>query len=627
MPAFRRSRHRATILAAVALAILLPLLAVLQYRWIGEVSQAERERLRAAPERFAEDFDRELTRAFLSFQPGLRSGGQDDRRAELVQQARRWRAGAPLPQLLRAVYVAERTEGANGGLALSRLDPAGERFVPVPWPPELAPVEKRLAAGPVPPLDGEAAVLVVPWRHQRPGEPPAAGERGAVLLELDRGFIARSFLPDLAERWFEVSREPQVLLAVQAPGGLVYRSDPKLPPARFLPGDLTVRMFGFRRLESLHGLVPGGGFPGPGPGPGPSLAPNGPRREPPPAASPPARFAHGGHSPPHRRNLGGGTWTLVVTHSAGSLEATVARARLRNLAVSFGALALVAASLGVLGLSLQRARLLARQQLELVAGITHELNTPLAAIRSAGQNLADGVVSEGGHVRRYGALIEREGARLTGMVGKALELAGIQSGRRLYRPEPVAVEDVVDDALADGRFLLEERGIEVVREIPEGLPLLWADRAALRLALVNLLDNAAKYAASGRLVTVRAAVVRGGRGGRGGRQVSLTVEDRGPGIAAFDRPHLFEPFYRGREVAAGGVPGSGLGLSLVRRIVEAQRGTVSAGPGPGGKGSAFTLRLPLAPVAPQPGEPAEEAAQTAAEEVARSAGREATEAL
>src|SRR5262249_50249590 len=82
--------------------------------------------------------------------------------------------------------------------------------------------------------------------------------------------------------------------------------------------------------------------------------------------------------------------------------------------------------------------------------------------------------------------------------------------------------------------------------------------------------------------TLRAALVRGGRGGR---QVSLTVEDRGPGIPALDRPHLFEPFYRGREVAAGGgVPGSGLGLSLVRRIVEVQRGTVTAGPRPGGGG-------------------------------------------
>src|SRR5262249_40668141 len=153
-------------------------------------------------------------------------------------------------------------------------------------------------------------------------------------------------------------------------------------------------------------------------------------------------------------------------------------------------------------------------------------------IRSAGQNLADGVVAERAQVQRYGALIEREGARLTGMVGKALELAGIQSGQRAYRPEPVPVAGVVDEALDDARFALEERGIRVERAIPDDLPPVWADRAALRMALGNLVDNAVKYAADGRFVAVRAAAERGGR------QVGLTVEDRGPGIPAEDRPHL-----------------------------------------------------------------------------------------
>jgi two-component system sensor histidine kinase SenX3 len=587
-------RQRATTLAAVVLAILLPLLAILQYRWIGEVSQAERERLRAAPDHFAEDFDRELTRAFLSFQPappapgtasappttnakneGTPGRATAERRATLVRQARRWRIEAPVPQLLRALYIVE--EGKGGALELSRLDAVGDRFVPVPWPADLAALERRLSVdGSVPPIDGEDAVLVLPLSHTFMDE---SGEgRGHVLLQLDRDFIAGSLLPSLAERWFQVSNEPQALVAVRSPQGIVYRSDHTVPSAQFLPGDMTIPMFGLRRIESLHGLVPGGFSPAGG-----SPTGSGPNAGREPSSS---RFRPTG---PHRHGMGGGTWTLVVTHPAGSLEAAVTRARRRNLAVSFGAIALVAASLIVMAFSVQRARLLARQQLELVAGITHELNTPLAAIRSAGQNLADGVVAEGGQVRRYGALIEREGARLSGMVGKALELAGIQSGHRAYRPEAVAVPDVVAEALEDGRFLFAEHQIEVDSRIAPGLPAVWADREALRMALVNLLDNAVKYAGSGRFIAVRAALERGGR------QVSLTVEDRGPGIRAEDRRHLFEPFYRGREVAAAGVPGSGLGLSLVRRIAESQRGTVSFAAGPGGKGSAFTLHLPAAP--------------------------------
>jgi signal transduction histidine kinase len=610
--------HRAAVLAAVVLAALLAFLAVLQYRWIGEVSRADRERLRASMEsagaRFTEEFDREVTRALLNFSPPLRgmdpaaelrgkgrasdergkgrAADEAERKIALVEAARRWRSQAADPELVRDVFLAEAAEapqpgraagdqGAAGELALSRLDPAAGSFVPVPWPAELEPLRRRLAAGDrggVPPFDGEDAALVLPLVRSfgSPAGPPAHGAGARVIVQLDRRFITAELLPELAERWFGLSREPQVLLAVANSQGIVYRSNPSLPERRFLPGDLTLPMFGMRRLDGPHGSSPGTvpGSPAPGT----------------------HRFSREGR-PGHRHGMGGiggrgaGSWKLVVTHRAGSLEAAVDRVRVRNLAVSFGVLALLGASFAVIGLSLRRARQIARQQLDLVAGITHELNTPLAAIRSAGQNLADGVVAEGGQVRRYGALIEREGARLSGMVAQALELAGIQSGQRAYRPEAVPVAEVVAEALAAARFLLEERGMAVEREIPAGLPAVWADRGALRLALGNLLDNAAKYASAGRFVAIRAAAERGGR------QVSLTVEDRGPGIPAEDRPHLFEPFYRGQNgrEAAGKVAGSGLGLSLVRRIAQAHRGSVAVAAGPGGKGSAFTLRLPAAP--------------------------------
>jgi len=276
----------------------------------------------------------------------------------------------------------------------------------------------------------------------------------------------------------------------------------------------------------------------------------------------------------------------VVSHREGSLEAAVERVRRRNLAVSLGVLALLTATLAVLGMSTQRARRLARQQIEFVAGVTHELNTPLAAIRSAGQNLADGVVAEPQQVKRYGALIEREGRRLTGMVGKALDLAGIQSGSKTYRPEPVSAAEVVDEALADYRWMLEEKGVTVDKDLPPDMPAVMVDRAALRMVVQNLLDNAVKYAGRARWIGVR------GRAGADGREVSLTVEDRGPGINIEDRTRLFEPFYRGREVAGGTTHGSGLGLSLARHAVEAHRGTLSVATGPGG--SAFTVRLPVA---------------------------------
>jgi signal transduction histidine kinase len=192
-------------------------------------------------------------------------------------------------------------------------------------------------------------------------------------------------------------------------------------------------------------------------------------------------------------------------------------------------------------------------------------------------------------VRRYGELIESEGRRLSDLLGQALEFAGIQSGRRVYHPRPVAVGRIVDSGLESCRWLLAERGIAVEREIAPGLPPVLADAAALSRAVANLVENAAKHAGRGGWIGVRARRDEAGRTG----DIEITVADRGPGIRREDLPRLFEPFFRGRDAATGGVPGSGLGLALVRHGVEAQGGRVTVTSEPGA-GSAFTLHLPAA---------------------------------
>lgn len=600
-----RRPDRVTLLATAAVVGLLALLAVSQFHWIGEVTHAERERLRsrleADAERFAEELDRELTRAFLAFVQHTSSG---DPRPRLVEQMRRWQAAAPYPGLVRGVFLIELPARDGAGLRSERLDPATGRFTATALPADIAKLAERLVAGePLPVVDGPAPALVIPLAppfHPAGGAPFETPRPGFVLVRLDPAYLTRTVLPDLAERFFGVSRGPDVLVAVAGRAGLVYRSDPALAPARYLPGDVAVPLLGLHRLERLHRLIPGPMASNmaikqkveqPIAGPAPSDAEHEPRhgrkyvlRH--------ERIRDRFHfSIPIRIQLGGpeapGAWRLVLTHRAGSLDAAVARIRLHNLGMSASVLLLLAASLGVLAVSARRSRALAQRQIDLVAGITHELNTPLAAIRSAAQNLADGVVADPAQVRRYGALLDREGARLAGLVAQTLALAGIQSGGRTARPEPVAPAELAEEALADFGWLLAERGLEVERDLPPDLPPVLGDRAALRRALANLLDNAVKYAAEGGWIALR------GRMGEG--TVALTVEDRGPGIAPEDRPHLFEPFYRGRGVAPGAVPGSGLGLALVRQIVESHGGTVEVAPGPEGRGSAFTLRLPAAP--------------------------------
>ena len=129
----------------------------------------------------------------------------------------------------------------------------------------------------------------------------------------------------------------------------------------------------------------------------------------------------------------------MVTHPSGSLEAAVSSQRRRNLAISSSVLGLLGASMGLLVLATRRAQRLAKQQMEFVAAVSHELRTPLAVIRSAAENLADGVVHDEARIRRYGELMRTEGRRLTEMVEQILEFAGIQSGQRGFALRPVGV--------------------------------------------------------------------------------------------------------------------------------------------------------------------------------------------
>jgi signal transduction histidine kinase len=290
-----------------------------------------------------------------------------------------------------------------------------------------------------------------------------------------------------------------------------------------------------------------------------------------------------GESQPRRA---GGGWQLVIRHRNGSLEDAVARFRRTQMAAGAGMLALLGVTSVLLVMSTQRAQALARQQMEFVAGVSHELRTPLTAIRSAGQNLADGVVTDPSQVKRYGVLIAGEGRRLSNMVGQVMEFAGFQSNHKTYELQPTAVADVLEGALEESRWLLEERHARIEKDIATDLPPVLADPSALRRAVGNLLENAAKYGGRPPRIGVRARAEGG--------KVELTIEDHGPGIGKDDLPRLFEPFYRGRDGSTRGVPGSGLGLSIVRHIAVAHRGRVSVTTNPG-QGSAFTLHLPAAP--------------------------------
>jgi signal transduction histidine kinase len=201
-------------------------------------------------------------------------------------------------------------------------------------------------------------------------------------------------------------------------------------------------------------------------------------------------------------------------------------------------------------------------------------------IRSAADNLADGVISDEARIRQYGQLVRREGLRLTDLVEQILEFAGLQSGQRTMAARPVEIGTLLRDVVAaEGTA-----GVRVELAIADGLPAVAGDEAALRRVFQNLLGNAIKYRADTRWIGVSATFTAA--------TLEVSVSDRGIGIAAADHARIFDPFYRAPDVVAAQIQGAGLGLSLVKRIVEAHAGRITLKSAPG-QGSTFTVSLPV----------------------------------
>jgi len=278
-------------------------------------------------------------------------------------------------------------------------------------------------------------------------------------------------------------------------------------------------------------------------------------------------------------------WVLAARHETGSLESVVGRGRSRSTAIALGFLALLGGSGIVLVWTSRKSRELARRQMEFVAGVSHELLTPLSVIRTAASNLSRGLISDKEKALEYGKTLERESKRLSKMIEQVLGFAALQAGTNGRRSEPVDVSPLLREILSDYRCSLEPRGWEVCEQI-EAVGKAHIDRRVLESCLYNLIDNATKYAECGRWLRVTASRDQGKIKPR----VRITVEDHGPGIADEDLRHIFKPFYRGRGLAASNVPGAGLGLSIVRQRLRSLGGDISVTST--AQGCAFSVVVP-----------------------------------
>lgn len=262
--------------------------------------------------------------------------------------------------------------------------------------------------------------------------------------------------------------------------------------------------------------------------------------------------------------------------------------RRRNLLLGGSVLLVLAVGISMLVVSTERARALAEMQAEFVLGVSHELRTPLTVIRLAADNLMKGMVESSEQAHKYGEIIQGHAAELSNMIEETLSFARMQSTTLIPHRTLVAPEQIVKAALADNESALRDAGVEVELDLASDLPLLNVELRLVKRCLANLILNVVKYAAMGRWMAIRATRANKPNGER----VKISVEDRGPGISPGDLPHVFEPFYRGKHGEASQVPGVGLGLTLVKRVVEAHHGTMEV-ESSARNGTIFSIYLPF----------------------------------
>jgi signal transduction histidine kinase len=219
---------------------------------------------------------------------------------------------------------------------------------------------------------------------------------------------------------------------------------------------------------------------------------------------------------------------------------------------------------------------------DLVANVSHELKTPIAAIRAHLENLLDGV--EQPDRATLGVMLAQV-ERLGRLVDQLLDLSRLESGEVPLRIEALPLQPLVDDLISEIDVALAGREVRVRNVVPADLPALSADRERVHQVLFNLVDNAVRFTPDGGSVTISARSRNG--------SVEVAVADTGAGIAPEHLPRLFERFYRADAARTRGEGGTGIGLAIARSVVEAHGGRISAESEPG-RGSVFTFDLPSA---------------------------------
>jgi signal transduction histidine kinase len=591
-------------LVPAVLAGFLVALAVLQYRWSQEVSEATSTRMRASLQYSMMSFRSDLSRDLAALGSELRGepGAVSPDAKQLMKRLAHWQETNALTGLVQDIYLLKFEEFEDTHTLL-HLNPAEGELEPTSWPGDLKAIQPVLSA--IVTSSTQAAIPATPGnrRGRKTQEHPSPFVVGGIdenipllivpatksrfswlLIQLDRRVLEQREFPQLARRHFGNPSSGDYSVGVIDLGKnhlseVIYSYDSDFLKDGVRSADAILNLFG---PPSVQGNAP--------PAPLDLINPT-------TAAANGVRSAYPEQTAPNMANIrfdpvhygaDQSDWFIAVKHRKGSVEAAVGELRQRNLAISFGVLLVLATAIAMILFTSYRAARLARLQMEFVAGVSHELRTPVASILTIADNIAAGKVSDTRKFASYGDLIRHQARQLNHFIEQVLRFAAIRRGTDSYQMRYVPVSEVVEEALKNTASNVSSAGIAVHSDIQPGLPLLCADPRALSQCLQNLITNAVKYG-GGKDIRLNAF---SSNGGIRGTEVHITVEDEGIGIDPSDMSNIFDPFYRSPRVAESDVHGTGLGLALARSYAEAMGGKISV-QSELGKGTVFTVHLPV----------------------------------
>lgn len=276
-------------------------------------------------------------------------------------------------------------------------------------------------------------------------------------------------------------------------------------------------------------------------------------------------------------------YKIGIRTEGASLQQLVRERTYTNLYLLTGLNVLLVLALVLTFRSVKKEVQLAQNKADFVSNVSHEIRTPLSLISMFAETLELGRVKSEEKKQEYYAIISKETQRLTGIVNTILNFSQTEAGKKTLHPAQLDLTHEVNEVLRTYDYHLRSKGFDYTFQGPEGINV-WADQQALTEIIINLIDNAIKYSRDKKLIEIST--------GQEATRGWLAVRDHGIGISPHDQKHIFDKFYRVSTGNLAKSPGTGLGLSLVKQLIEQQNGTISV-KSELGTGSTFHVFFPL----------------------------------